>query len=102
MLRSHVGLSTRVKDVGEIAGGVSYVVCQLYSLPVEKRNEMGRRSLNLYKQKCKNISLDKMEAVIINFDKSGHTDLVTSGKLNPSMRTIIINRNIHSVMSPQK
>ena len=28
----------------------------------------------------------------INFDKSGHTDLVTSGKSNPSMRTLIINR----------
>ena len=29
----------------------------------------------------------------INFDKSGHTDLVTSGKLNPSMRTLIVNRD---------
>lgn len=28
----------------------------------------------------------------INFDKSGLTDLITSGKFNPSMKTIIINR----------
>jgi len=29
----------------------------------------------------------------INFDKSGLTDLVTSGRSNPSMRTIIVNRD---------
>ncbi len=28
----------------------------------------------------------------INFDKSGKTDLVTSGRFNPSMKTIIVNR----------
>ena len=28
----------------------------------------------------------------INFDKSGLTDLITSGRSNPSMKTIIINR----------
>ena len=34
---------------------------------------------------------------IINFDKSGLTNLVTSGKLNPSMRTLIVYRdNINS------
>ena len=30
---------------------------------------------------------------IINFDKSGLTDLITSGRLNPSMKTLIINRS---------
>ena len=29
----------------------------------------------------------------INFDKSGLTDLITSGKPNPSMKTIIVNRD---------
>ena len=34
---------------------------------------------------------------IINFDKSGLTNLVTSGKLNPTMKTLIIYRdNINS------
>ena len=28
----------------------------------------------------------------INFDKSGLTDLITSGRFNPSMKTIIVNR----------
>jgi len=30
---------------------------------------------------------------IINFDKSGYTDLITAGKVNPSMRTFVINRD---------
>ena len=29
----------------------------------------------------------------INFDKSGYTDLITSGKINPSMKNIIVKRN---------
>ncbi|MFT5519472.1 MAG: colanic acid biosynthesis glycosyl transferase WcaI [Enterobacterales bacterium] len=42
-------------------------VFQLYSLPVEKRDEMGKKSLSLYKQKyTKNILLKKMEAVFFD------------------------------------
>ena len=30
---------------------------------------------------------------VINFDKSGYTDLITAGRVNPSMRTVVINRD---------